>query len=81
MMFSTKGRRASIIIAAVKIEIDTKEEINFKSVHFQNYHATHVGVIRIVVIVIIKDLGGKQDSSNYNKVNVKFRHDEFVSLN
>ena len=43
----------------MKTEVDSKEEFNFKSIHFGDKYSSNLGIVRIIVISIVKELGSQ----------------------
>ena len=64
----------------VQAKIDPKQKVHFQTVHFADKNASNLGIIRIVVVGIVKELGGQQDSRNDNSVHIEFRQKEVAPL-
>ena len=62
-------------------KIDTKKKINLEAVHFGNEDPSHLCVIRIIVVSVVKKFGRQQDCCYYDSMNVQFSKQEIVALN
>lgn len=65
----------------VQSKVDTEKKINLQAVHFGNQNSSDLGVVRIVVIRIVKELGGEQYSRDDDSMHVQFRKEEIIVLN
>lgn len=65
----------------MQTEINSKQEVNFKTIHFGHQHSANFSIICIVVICIVKKFGGQENGGDDNSVNVQVGKKKITSLN
>ena len=64
----------------MEAEVDAEEELDFKAVHLGGRHSADLGVVGIVEVLVVEELGSQHDGGNHDTVNVKFSEEEIVAL-
>lgn len=60
----------------VQLETKSKQEIDFEEVHLCCAYSSYLGIVCIVVVHIVHELGSNQDTSNDQPMNIPriYRH-------
>ncbi len=65
----------------VEGEVDAEEELNLEGVHLSRGHSSNLGVVSIVEVLVIEELGGEHNTSDGNAMDIQLRKEEVVALN
>lgn len=64
----------------VKAEVDPEEEFHLEAVHLRYQDAADLGVVGVVVVGIVEELGGQQDGRYDHSMNVEVGKEKVVPL-
>lgn len=65
----------------VKAEVNPEEELHFEAVHLRYQDAAYLGVVGVVVVGIVEELGSQKDGSNDHSMDIEVGEKEVVPLN
>lgn len=52
----------------VQTEIYAKQKVNLEAIHLRYKYSTHLGIVSVVIVSVIKKLSGQQNGSDDNSV-------------
>ena len=64
----------------VKAEVDPEEEFHLEAVHFRYQDAANVGIVGVVVVGIVEELGRQEDGRYDHSMDVEVGEEEVVPL-
>jgi len=64
----------------VKAEVDPEEEFHLETIHLRYQHAANLGIIGVVVVGIVEELGRQEDGRYDHSMNVEVGEEEVVPL-
>lgn len=64
----------------VKAEVDPKEEFHLEAVHFRYQDAADLGIIGVVVVGIVEELGCQEDGRYDHSMDIEVGEEEVVPL-
>ncbi|KAF1790101.1 hypothetical protein GQ600_2604 [Phytophthora cactorum] len=68
------------LAAHMEAEVDEKQILDLQLVHLGAGHAAHLGVVGVVEIVVVEELGGQHDARDDNAVHVELRKHKALHL-
>ena len=56
----------------VKTEVNPEKKLNFQTIHFGNKDSTNFGIISVVVVRIVEELGCQEYGCHTDSMHIKF---------
>lgn len=69
------------LLRDVQTEVDEEEELHLQRIDFLARDPTHLGIIQVVEILIVKELGSQHDRSDDDAMNVESSQGKVALLN
>ena len=64
----------------VQTEVDPEQKFHLEAVHLRYQDASNLGVVGVVVVGIVEELGSQQDGCNDHSMNIEVGQEEVVPL-
>jgi len=65
----------------MQTKVDSEQKVHLQTVHFRYQNTTNLGVVSVVVVCIVKELGSEENCRDDGTMHVQFRQQKVIALN